>query len=73
MSYIVDVTDKPKWFLNAWRDAFKISPDRDWKRARRSWFRLYPDYVYTWGGDHAPTTVTFPDEQSYVWFVLKWS
>ena len=72
MSYIVDVTDKPKWFLNAWYDAFKISPEPR-KLARRSWVRLYPDYVYTWGGYAGPTTVTFPDEQTYTWFVLKWS
>ena len=78
MSYVVDVgsrySDRPKWFINAWRDAFKREDLRDPRRAgRRSWFRLYPDYVHTWGGDHAPTTVTFPDEQTYIWFVLKWS
>lgn len=74
MSYVVDVTDKPKWFINAWRDAFKRSPrDGSAIKTERSWDRLYPDYVYKWGGDFGPTTITFPDEQSYIWFRLKWS
>lgn len=69
MSYVVDVTDNPKWFSNAWVDAFYKSHPRT--VSRDSWNCAYPDYVYK-GNAHFET-VTFPDEQSYTWFLLKWS
>ena len=69
MSYIVDVTDSPKWFVNAWADAFYKSHPKT--ISRDSWNRSYPDYVHK--GSAKCDTVTFPDEQSYIWFMLKWS
>ena len=69
MSYVVDVTDSPKWFSNAWRDAFYNSHPRT--ISRNGWNRIYPDCV--WEGNGLYETVTFPDEQSYTWFVLRWS
>ena len=72
MSYVVDVTYTPKWYLNAWCDAVYKSAARG-SLGGDHWARLYPDYVYNWGGYAGPTTVTFPDEQSYTWFVLRWS
>jgi hypothetical protein len=69
MSYTVDVSDSPKWFINAWRDSFF---DNDVRRGTLlRWNSSYPDYVFSMGREEI--TVTFPDEQSYVWFVLRWS
>ena len=83
MSYVVDVTYSPKWYVNAWCDAFYKSDADAWVDAfyksgektmpDHGWNISYPDYVYNWGGGDGPNTVTFPDEQSYVWFRLRWS
>lgn len=74
MSYIVDVTYSPNWYVNAWVDAFyKSASLRDYDDHAGYWNRSYPDYVYNWGGIDGPNTVTFPDEQSYIWFKLRWS
>ena len=70
MSYIVDVTYSPRWYVNAWVDAFT---KRDYDDHAGHWNRAYPDYVFNWGGIDGPNTVAFPDEQSYIWFKLKWS
>ena len=74
MSYVVEVTYSPNWYVNAWCDVYYAKgatlhelPFAD------GWNHAYPDYVYNWGGIDGPATVTFPDEQSYTWFVLKWS
>ena len=74
MSYIVDVTYSPRWYVNAWVDAFhKKASHRGYDDPDGYWNRAYPDYVFNWGGIDGPNTVTFPDEQSFVWFKLKWS
>lgn len=72
MSYVVDVTHQPKWYVNAWMDAFYMSGAR--LTGDNSWNLFYPDYVFNWGaGPYGPNTVTFPDEQSYIMFLLRWS
>ena len=73
MSYVVNVTDKPKWYVNAWFNAFYTFGKTDTFARADGWGNAYPDYVWKWGGIDGPNTVTFPDEQSYIWFVLRWS
>lgn len=84
MSYVVELTNiRPTWFVNAWIDSFKkgLKSDRlryveKYLRGEKidvayDWNHAYPDCVYK--DDYFGETVTFPDEQSYAWFVLRWS
>jgi hypothetical protein len=77
MSYVVDVTYSPNWYVNAWMDAYYKSGDQIREGGDQiregNWNRSYPDYVYNWSGSSGPNTITFPDEQTYIMFLLRWS
>lgn len=81
MNYIFSLSTVPLWYVNAWNAATRrpaaagevwppptgpISPADVWNRE-------YPKYRLNENGRTGYWTITFPDEQSYVWFVLKWS
>lgn len=75
MSYVVDVTDIPDWLQNSWSDVYdryleggEIGPFPCWSSTYGYVYELVDNAVL-----YGNRTVTFPDEQSYIWFVLKWS
>ena len=71
MSYVVEVDFKPypNWYINAYQDS--LVNDGVPRGVSSSWNLRYPDYVHLMNIERI--TVTFPDEKTYTWFVLKWS
>lgn len=80
MSYVVALklaTYMPSWFSNAWSPIYEHRDKgevRDLYSQIAAWNKTYnnviaveqPDSGWVW-------TITFPTEQDYTWFVLKWS
>ena len=86
MSYIVELTNiRPQWFVNAWLDSFQEAKRKSqsgqtypvkylidgFTDITYHWNHVYPDCVYK--DDAFGEKVTFPDEQTYTWFLLRWS
>ena len=73
MSYVVTLkaTRSPRWFINAW-DQIMSSRMELVETTICSWNEIYDSMLaiekpaFVW-------TITFPTEQDYTWFVLKWS
>ena len=81
MSYVFSLATVPLWYINAWNAATTRSAafDEVWLRSTGwispadVWNREYPKYRLNEDGRTGHWAITFPDEQSYIWFVLKWS
>jgi hypothetical protein len=70
MSYIVTAYDDDTiWFENAWANLYTLTGGD-------------PELTVVWEGTYNSTIlfingdeweITFPSEQDYIWFVLRWS
>ena len=72
MSYVVTVYDDiTVWFENAWADLFSAFSQPGSPLLTDMWYKAYDNIIEFVGGDE--WKITFPSEQDYIWFVLKWS
>lgn len=80
MSYAVkvfirdDPADQPSWFNNAWNNLYYEGlPDgKKWDSVDDMWNEVF-DNVITLDITDYSRTITFPSEQDYVMFLLRWS
>ena len=79
MSYVVKIIPvkyMPSWFRNAW-SSVRHHYDRGdvLSRDRRinAWNKTYNNVITVGENPEYVWTVTFPTEQDYTWFLLKWS